>query len=403
MSRRSSFGYSSYGSRSYGSGGNKGKRRRNNKMKRIVIITGCIAAAAAVTAAVCIAVAVNRGNVETAPDKQESRQSVTTSGESSAGEESKEESKAEESSGAADIKGYYDGRVFMYDSYGYEMFYGTDGSAKNYAAVISNIKSAVGKNVNVYNMVVPNHAPFGLPEKYLDDMNDERENIKTIYSSYTEEVFPIDVFDALEKHKGEYIYFRSDANWTALGAYYAYQEFCKKAGAKAVELGTLSKDSITGFKGTLFTATQTDENPDGNKELAAAPDTVVYYNMPGIESCILMENGKSEEQEVPLIASFAEGRFAYSAFLWGDNPYMKVRTTQKTGRKLCIIKDTYGSAFTPFLTANFDEIFIVDPTYYNDNIVEYIQKNKYTDVLVINSIMNANTQFRVDDIMSILK
>ena len=54
--------------------------------------TWLYAAAAAVTAAVCRAVAVNRGNVETAPDKQESRQSVTTSGESSAGEESKEES-----------------------------------------------------------------------------------------------------------------------------------------------------------------------------------------------------------------------------------------------------------------------------------------------------------------------
>ena len=124
--------------------------------------------------------------------------------------------------------------------------------------------------------------------------------------------------------------------------------------------------------------------------------------MPGIESCILLENGRSEEQEVPLIASFAEGSNAYSAFIWGNNPYMHIKTSQKTGRKLCIIKDSYGCALAPFVTANFDEVFVVDPSYYEGNVLDYIQKNNYTDVLVINNVMTANTAFRVQDIYSIL-
>ena len=82
---------------------------------------------------------------------------------------------------------------------------------------------------------------------------------------------------------------------------------------------------------------------------------------------------------------------------------MKVTTTQKTGKKLCIIKDSYGCAFAPFTTADFDEVFIVDPAYYEGNVIDYIKDNKFTDVLVINSVMNANTSFRLDDIYSIIR
>ena len=371
-------------------------------MKRILIALACAAVAAAAVGAVC-AVVLSRNNVGTAEEASQ-EQSIQASAEvSQPKENSVQESPVEELSKEKDVEGYYDEDVFMYDGSGYELFYGTETAAKNYAAVVSDIKKAVGKDVRVYNIVAPGHASVGLPEKYLKEMNDEKNFIKTIYSSYSDEVIPIDVFDAEMKHRGEYTYFRTDTNWTALGAYYAYQQFCAKTGLEAVSLDSLSTGSITGFGGRLLAATQTDKNPEGNKELAAAPDTVVYYNMPGIQSCYLLENGDTEEKEVPLIATFAEGRYAYSAFVWGDNPYMRVKTDNKTGRKLCIIKDAYGSALAPFITANYDEIFIADPAYYSGNIAEYIKKNKYTDVLVINSARNAGIQNRADDILSILK
>ena len=402
MSRRSSFGYSSYGTRSYGSGGYNGGQGRSSKIKKAVIAAACVAFAGIAVGVVCAVVAGSR-SARTAEGSIE-EQSVQSSAEvSEAKQSSVQESPAEELSKEKDVEGYYDGNVFMYDGSGYELFYGTKSAAKNYAAVVSNIKKALGNGIRVYNMVAPGHASVGLPEKYLKEMNDEKEFIDTVYSSYSDEVIPIDVYDAEIKHRGEYTYFRSDINWTALGAYYAYQQFCAKAGLEAVSLDGLSKGNITGFNGMLFAATQTVEDPEGNKELAAMPDTVVYYNMPCIQSCYLLENGDTEEKEVPLIATFAEGRYAYSAFVWGDNPYMRVKTDNKTGRKLCLIKDTYGSALAPFLTANYDEIFIVDPAYYSGNIIEYIQKNKYTDVLVVNSAKNAGIQNRADDIMSIIK
>ena len=67
------------------------------------------------------------------------------------------------------------------------------------------------------------------------------------------------------------------------------------------------------------------------------------------------------------------------------------------------IKDSYGCAFAPFTVSCFDEVFIVDPSYYEGNVADYIKENGYTDVLVINSVIYANTYFRVNDIMSIIK
>ena len=82
---------------------------------------------------------------------------------------------------------------------------------------------------------------------------------------------------------------------------------------------------------------------------------------------------------------------------------MKITSNKTTGKKLCIIKDSYGCAFAPFTVSNYDEVFIVDPQFYDGNILDYLKKNNYTDVLIINSIMNANTSMRTDWLYSILK
>ena len=50
----------------------------------------------------------------------------------------------------------------------------------------------------------------------------------------------------------------------------------------------------------------------------------------------------------------------------------------------------------------YDEIYIVDPRYYEGNVLDYIKDNKYTDVLIINSVMNANTEIRLSEMKTII-
>ncbi|MBQ3929234.1 MAG: hypothetical protein II711_03980, partial [Clostridia bacterium] len=335
--------------------------------------------------------------------KTEKETSASSASTAAAVEQSSSVSSSQESSIDPQKTGYFDKNVFIYDQQGYELFYGTDTTAGQYAAAVSSVKKSLGSKVNVYNMVVPTHSVYGMPEKYLTDSSDERSNINKIYTSYTEDVIPLDIYDTLDQHKSEYIYFKTDNNWTALGAYYAYETFCEKADVQPLDKETLSTGKIENFKGSLLQATVSDEQPDGNEELNQNPDTVTYYNIPGTYDCRLLENGSHEEKDASLIAKFAEGSNAYSAFVWGDNPYMKIRSDKKTGRKLCIIKDSYGCALAPFTASNFDEVYIVDPRYYDGSVIDYIKKNKYTDVLIVNSIMNANTTMRTDWLYSIIK
>lgn len=409
MSRKS-YGYSSYRSRSYGSYSYGRHRRGNDNKKKIIIVIVCICvllAAGAVGAGVYFGVF---GNFTAEPEASQaqsadtpSKQKTDTSKQVSETSKNDQESSAASSAPSADLKGEFDGNVFVYDRQGYEIFYGSAGIADKYAQTVASIKKSLGKDINVYNLTAPTHSLYGLPEKYQDLGADEKQNIKSIYDSLGSDVKTIDVTSTLEKHKDEYIYFKTDHNWTALGAYYAYCDFCASAGVKAVDIKTLSEGRIENFQGSLIAATKTDTNKNGNKLLQSNPDTVKYYTMPGNYTCMLLENGKKEAVEVPLIASFAEGSNAYSAFIWGSNPYMDIKTDLKTGRKLCIITDSYGCAFAPYTVADFDEIYIVDPRYYSGNIIDYIKKNKYTDVLVINSVMTANTEIRTNELKTILK
>ncbi len=414
MSRRTSYGYSSYGSHSYKSGSyGRNKRRKNDNKKKIILLTVLLVLILAVAAAGVWLLLTAGGNIFGASEDEESsiqESSAASAVEESSEDESSDESEAESSDSAVgeisfnpDAVGYFDENVFIYDGQGYEMFYGTETTAKSYAAIVSSIKEALGGDVNVYNMVVPTHAEYGLPDEYLDTANDQYENIQTVYSSYTADVIAIDVYEALDSHKGEYIYFKTDNNWTALGAYYAYQCFCEEADITAFDINNASIGSISDFGGALLAATKTDSNPDGNEDLLSNLDTVNYYTIPGDYSCYLLENGTDEEREVTLIASFASGSNSYSAFIWGDNPYMRIETDNKNGKKLCIIKDSYGCALAPYTVTNYEEIFIVDPRYYSGNIIEYIQENEYTDVLVINSIMTANTEVRQSELKSIIE
>ena len=58
--------------------------------------------------------------------------------------------------------------IVMYGKMALEAFYDCQEQAADYAEVISTIKRAV-PSAEVYNIVVPTHVEFALPEKYKAD------------------------------------------------------------------------------------------------------------------------------------------------------------------------------------------------------------------------------------------
>ncbi|MEH6942129.1 DHHW family protein [Bacillus sp. JJ722] len=268
-----------------------------------------------------------------------------------------------------------------------EIFYGNEENAKQYSNTISGMKQILGDQVEMYNMVVPTSVEFALPKKYQHMSTPQKPVIDEIYDNLDSDIKTIDAYTALEDHKNEYIYFNTDHHWTALGAYYAYEQFAKEAGFKAKSLKEYEKHSKKDFLGTLYTQTQ-------DVKLKANEDVVDYYKIPVDYDVFRYEKGK-EDTAVPstLYADYVDGVNSYSVFLHGDFPMIKIQNNDsKNGKKLVVVKESYGNAFVPFLIPHYEEIYVVDSRYYNGSLPKLVEEYEVGEVLFINNIFAANTE-----------
>ena len=89
-------------------------------------------------------------------------------------------------------------------------------------------------------MIVPTSIDIMLPESTRAGLNtdDQKKAIDYMYGSMLDETKKVNIYDTLMSHNDEYLYFRTDHHWTALGAYYAYEEFAKAKGVKPLPLPT---------------------------------------------------------------------------------------------------------------------------------------------------------------------
>ena len=94
-----------------------------------------------------------------------------------------------------------------------------------------------------------------------------------------------------------------------------------------------------------------------------------------------------------LWGEYAQGVNSYSVFLHGDFPLIQVKTDQNHGRKILVVKESYGNAFAPFLATYYDEVHIVDQRYFQLNLVDYIRQHEIHEVLFLNNVFAANTPY----------
>lgn len=294
--------------------------------------------------------------------------------------------------------GYTDGSLYIWNKAGYDIFKGDEKSALIYSGAIAEFKKALGDEVSVFNMVVPNHTAYGLPDRILSelDTNAQRDNTTVIYSNYGEQVIPVDVFNELGAKRNDYIFYNTDNRWTSLGAYQAYTAFAKKAGFEPIDLASLKKHTINDYTGSYVTSTD-------NDDLKSNADTVSYYDIPGKYKCTVIPRNtdgtiSQESKSVNMYKTeFEEKEDKLNVFIHGDNPLFVVDNEDKNdGSKLLVVKDTFGSAIVPFLASNYDEVHVIDFRYYSGNVKDYCAKKGIKNVLFLNGIMSANSAAQIN-------
>ena len=192
----------------------------------------------------------------------------------------------------------------------------------------------------------------------------------------------INAYKALENHKDEYIYYKTDHHWTTLGAYYTFLE-----AANTMKLDT-SKNKYekmrvsNDFYGTLYSKSGYE---------VKSPDNIdIYIPKNKDDECVISFIDEQKKTASFYDSSKLNTKDKYAVFLGGNHPIVDIKTTSKSNKKILIFKDSYANSFVEFLTPYFSEIVMVDPRYYYDDIDKLISDKSITDMLFL---YNANTFF----------
>lgn len=255
--------------------------------------------------------------------------------------------------------------------WGISMFGG--GSGERYAGYINSFRSGVGNDVNVFCMVVPTSSAYYTPSNFADYNASHLESINSVYDNLDEGVVSIDAYGALALHTDEPIYTRTDHHWQPLGAYYAAQEFARVAGLPFADIDTMEVRSYENFMGSLYTFTQ-------DQDLYNDPEPFTYY-VPANDFSTHYFNTSYEEGFRSIFFLEMDRFNAYSTFMGGDQKIVRVDTDVNNGRKLAVIKDSYGNAEIPFFMNSFEQIYVIDMRYFDLNIFDFVEQEGITDVL----------------------
>lgn len=286
--------------------------------------------------------------------------------------------------------------VFVFKNRAFEMFGGGPAMGKSYAEVINSYNRLLGPRVQVYNLIIPVALEFELTEKYAKMQKPNRPAIENIYNSEDANIKKVWAIDSLRPHRSEYIYFNTDHHWTSLGAYYAYKAFCVQAGLTPVNIDTVASKVKPAFLGSLFRLTR-DESLKNN------PDSVRYYLFR--DSLNFYTGGTTIGNWIKskMYGEGASGANSYSVFLQGDLPIVKMETQHKNGRKIAIVKESYGNAFAPFLINNYEKVIVVDQRYYTGDFIAMLKAEGINELLFINNIFAAHTPFHINKIKGLKK
>lgn len=275
------------------------------------------------------------------------------------------------------------GLAIFDDGSTFSLYGGGKAVGQDYAKQLNKFKELLG-DVKVYSLVSPTSGSFYLPNEYKKYVASEKDNIDNI-NGYLSGVTPVDVYSVFEKHKSEYIFFRTDHHWQPLGAYYAAQEFAKAAGVSFTPLSEYETVTREGFVGALY------HYSNGDSRIKNNPDTFTYYIPPNSYNVVKYDTQMTEvlnpNVKLPATIDLYDPSEWYLIFGL-DNDIKHVTTDCKNGRKLMIIKDSYGNAFVPFLTSSFEEIIVIDMRN-KVNAVEIAKNYGITDLVFVMNTFSA--------------
>ena len=293
------------------------------------------------------------------------------------------------------------GSVYVKGNTAYEVYTENKSNSKRYAELIALAAGQLGSGVKVYDIIVPLSSSVNLSEKELGQIgaSDSKAAIDAMYAGMSG-VTAVDAYSILREHSNEYLYFRTDHHWTALGAYYAYSVFCAVRGIPATPLSSYTVTTYDGFLGTHYSAT-------GSTKLKA--DTITAYIPTATNVIHITDRGAARMKYskgivTPNIgAMYAAVGSQYNCFLLGDHALGEIHNeTKADGSSILVVKESFGNAFVPFLVDSYEYVYVIDARYFDGNLVDFVTAHSVDEVLFINNLSATGAGARLDELQKFI-
>ena len=230
-------------------------------------------------------------------------------------------------------------------------------ASDRYTEIISNFATLMkDQGVRVISAPCPTSIGVMVEEKFLEKLRSTPQDdmLEYLHSNMNEDVITVDMFSNLVSHNDEYIYFRTDHHWTALGAYYGYQALCWDAGMEPAALESFEPWDMSNFGGGLYGKVA--------KPARLRMDTLIAYVPPGDVSMNVYGEYQVEEN-LPVLhdMSHLPDGATYMTFLGGDKRIAEIINDSIPDAPNCVvIKDSFGNPFSIFLSQNYHKVYAID-------------------------------------------
>ena len=249
-----------------------------------------------------------------------------------------------------------------------------------YASNINNAARLLEGKARVFDVFVLHATTLLLPRDYRESIgcSPEEDVLDYINSQLNDNVYAVDTYRSLLGHNGEYIYYRTDHHWTALGAWYVYAEWARMAGLEPVGLDQYEEGVQEPFLGSLYYKAR-----QSSRLLA---DQVYTYLPPGDVHLYLEQNGRDSVGHLGFeqsVVTNVHGTDKYMAFLAGDHALSTFVNNDITDGSACLlIKNSNGNPFSYYFTQHYQYVYVMDyRKYKHRTLTEFVDYYGVKDVI----------------------
>ena len=329
-------------------------------------------------------------NVEqTIPDATKPQQGSTVEGETETETETTQETEPDLNDQLGEVTQKLDNIVVIGDA-GYEYCSFHQDVADTYVSVVNKTASSLTGTSRVFSMLVPTSMDIMINDSVRKGINSTNQSdaMDYIYGSFASDVNAVNIYKTMRMHRDEYIYFRTDHHWTALGAYYAYCDYAVKAGFTPASIEKFTKASYGEFLGSFYRDTM-------NSDMKKNPDELIAY-LPSYQTNLVYTTSNGQKVTWKLVNDVTNYPVTqkYSAFTAGDNPFTEIDNLSKESGKTClVIKESFGNAVIPYIVGHYKKVYVIDYRYYKKGFISFAKANGVDDVVFCNnmSAVRSNT------------